>query len=301
MPRYRIRHTTRYGYGGPVSGAQHRLHLTPRPQPRQQVHSHALWVDPAPDVRDDGHDGFGNPETYLALEQPHRSLTITAETELTVIAPMRFDPTATPVWREVARAAAAPAIAAELAVALGDSALVPLTDALHAYAAPSFGDGVSIAVALGDLLGRLHAEFVFDPGATDVYTPLTEVLARRRGVCQDFAHLGVGCLRAVGIPARYVSGYLRTVPPPGRPRLVGADASHAWVSAWCGTALGWCDLCPTNGKFIDEDYVTTAWGRDYDDVSPVRGVIQGGGAQSLGVEVDVEPLDDHPVERGPPA
>ena len=139
---------------------------------------------------------------------------------------------------------------------------------------------------------RIYTDFTFDSTATTVATPLTEVLTHRRGVCQDFAHLGVGCLRSIGLPGRYVSGYLRTHPPPGRPRLVGADMSHAWFSVWCGDEAGWIDLDPTNDKPVDADYITLAWGRDYDDVSPVRGVILGGWGHTLNVQVDVEPIDD---------
>ena len=160
---------------------------------------------------------------------------------------------------------------------------------LTEYAKVSFTPGRPIAEAAFDLITRIHQEFVFDPVATTIATPLAEVLATKRGVCQDFAHLTIGCLRGLGLAARYVSGYLRTVPPPGKPRLVGADASHAWVSVWCGGDL-WLDLDPTNGMRGSTDMVTLAWGRDYDDVSPMRGVLIGSGSQDLTVEVDVEPL-----------
>jgi transglutaminase-like putative cysteine protease len=141
-----------------------------------------------------------------------------------------------------------------------------------------------------DLMHRVHKDFTFDPEATTVATPMAEVMRKRRGVCQDFAHVMVGCVRAMGLPARYVSGYLRTLPPPGQPRLVGADVSHAWASVWCGP-VGWLDLCPTNDCIVNRDFITVAWGRDYDDVSPARGILVGGAGHGLTVSVDVEPLE----------
>jgi transglutaminase-like putative cysteine protease len=167
--------------------------------------------------------------------------------------------------------------------------LIPELPELGEFARPSFPAGRPIAAACLDLKSRIHREFVYDPVATTITTPLVEVLAQRRGVCQDFAHLAIGCLIALGIPARYVSGYLRTTPPDGKPRLVGADASHAWLSVWCGGTT-WLDLDPTNDHANPSDFVTIAWGRDYQDVSPMRGVLLGGGSQKLVVEVDVEPL-----------
>ncbi|MCA9209436.1 MAG: transglutaminase family protein, partial [Planctomycetales bacterium] len=143
--------------------------------------------------------------------------------------------------------------------------------------------------AATDLNARIHTEFAYDPRATTVNTPLEQVLKQRRGVCQDFAHLAIGCLRAMGLPARYVSGYLRTIPPPGQPRLVGADASHAWLSVYCGP-LGWVDLDPTNNVIPTTDHLTVAWGRDYSDVCPIQGVFVGGGQHTMTVSVDVEPL-----------
>jgi len=164
---------------------------------------------------------------------------------------------------------------------------------LAAYAAPSFGPGRESVEAALDLTRRIHADFTFDPKATSVSTPLREVLAKRRGVCQDYAHFMIGCLRTLGLPARYVSGYILTSPPPGKPRLVGADASHAWVSVWCGASSGssgWVDLDPTNDMLVSDEHITLAWGRDFSDVTPMRGVILGGGEQTLKVHVTVAPV-----------
>ncbi|HMP07581.1 MAG TPA: transglutaminase family protein, partial [Lacipirellulaceae bacterium] len=167
---------------------------------------------------------------------------------------------------------------------------VALSPELTAYAAVSFPPGRPVVDALRDLTARIHREFRFDPRSTHVNTPLADVLRERRGVCQDFAHLAVGALRAMGLPGRYVSGYLRTTAPPGKPRLVGADASHAWAACWCGD-LGWVDFDPTNNCLVDADHITVAWGRDYGDVCPIQGVFVGGGEHAMGVSVDVVPQD----------
>jgi transglutaminase-like putative cysteine protease len=172
---------------------------------------------------------------------------------------------------------------------LYDSPHVERSPELAHYAARSFVKNRGMVEATADLARRIHSEFKFDPAATSVSTPLKQVLKQRRGVCQDFAHLIIGCLRSIGLAARYVSGYLLTSPPPGRPRLVGADASHAWASVWCGAA-GWVDIDPTNNCIVDDAHVTLAWGRDFGDVTPMRGVILGGGTQSLAVRVTVTPL-----------
>lgn len=295
--RYRCSHTTRYDYGEAVPVSHHLVHLAPRPRPGQTVHWHRLTVNPGAAVMAEETDYFGNPESYLAVQEPHRSLDITAEMEVTVDPPPSFAPAATPAWETVRDAAVAVPgeRAAEITQFVFDSVLVRPLPEVTAYAAPSFTPGRPVGEAMVDLMRRIHTDFAFDPMATTVATPLAEVMAKRRGVCQDFAHILCGMLRGFGIPARYVSGYLRTLPPPGQPRLVGADMSHAWVSAWWGE--GWLDLCPTNDRLADADYITLAWGRDYDDVSPVRGVIVGGFGHRLTVQVDVEPLgeDGYPL------
>lgn len=297
--RYRVRHTTRYEYEAPVTVSHHTHRLQPRPVPWQTVHAWRLQVEPAPSAaaRDAYVDYFGNPAAYLGLQAPHTELSLHASLEVTVRPRPALAPSQTTAWERLAATVAdgpaggprpvAPPRVCELA---SESPLVPLVPGLYEYGRASFPPGRPIAEAARDLLARIHADFRFDPTATTVSTPLSEVLAARRGVCQDFAHVMLGVLRALGLPARYVSGYLRTLPPPGKPRLVGADASHAWVSVWCGGET-WLDLCPTNGRPVDTDFITLAWGRDYSDVCPVRGVILGGGAaHSLHVAVDVEPL-----------
>jgi len=292
--RYRTRHTTRYEYGEGVSVSQHIVHLLPRENPRQVCARAELSISPEPSVRNEWRDYFGNPEAYFAVQEPHRTLIIESRIELQVMPPAQFDPAATMSWEEVSKQVRSPRKpdAIDANQFLFDSVMVRASPELAEYAAPSFEAGRPAAEAALDLMRRIYNDFTFDSSATTVATPLTEVLEHRRGVCQDFAHLGVGCLRSMGLPGRYVSGYLRTHPPPGRPRLIGADMSHAWFSVWCGDEIGWLDLDPTNDKPVDADYITLAWGRDYNDVSPVRGVILGGWGHTLSVQVDVEPLDD---------
>lgn len=286
--RYHCRHVTRYTYGDMVTNAQMLAHLAPRAHPRQTCHMATLAIVPWPSVVTERRDWFGNPVTYAALQSPHRDLTVTAEIEVTVNPPPPFHPTATPIWEDVAAQAAGLAETVEF---VRPSARVPQADtALTLFAASFFPSGKPMGEGALDLTRRIHADFSFDPTATTVSTPISEVLARRRGVCQDFAHLMIGALRALGLPARYVSGYLRTLPPPGKPKLQGADASHAWVQVWCGADTGWIDLDPTNGRQCDTDHVTLAWGRDYDDVCPLRGVILGGGSHGVLVAVDVDPV-----------
>ena len=286
--RYRCRHVTRYDYGDDVPVSHHLVHLRPRPHPRQRVHAFTLRVAPATALTADHDDHFGNPVTYVAVQEPHRRLTITAESDVEVSAAPVIDLKTTPPWEDLV---GAPGDAATVAQFAFDSALVTAGPSLADFARPSFGRHQTVGAAALGLMRRIHRDFTFDPTATTVTTPLAEVLQKRRGVCQDFAHLLVGGLRSMGLAARYVSGYLRTLPPPGQPRLVGADVSHAWVSVWCGGET-WLDLCPTNGQIVDRDYITVAWGRDYDDVSPVRGIIVGGAGHGLSVSVDVEPIED---------
>lgn len=292
--RYRVRHITSYDYGEDVPVSHHLLHLTARPHPRQRVRRSVLTVQPAPAVRSDHSDYFGNTVTYVAVQEPHRQFMLIAESEVEVSAPPPLDAAASPSWervRDSLRGLPGPDDGAEIVQYSFDSTLVAVSPVLLEYARQSFTPGRPVAEAALDLMHRIHREFTFDPAATTVATPLAEVMRHRRGVCQDFAHIVIGCLRAVGLPARYVSGYLRTLPPAGQPRLVGADVSHAWASAWCGNA-GWIDLCPTNDRRADQDFITIAWGRDYDDVSPARGVLMGGAGHALTVSVDVEPLGE---------
>lgn len=294
--RYRVRHATRYDYAASVDLAAHLLHLTPRTDlAGQRVLSATLTATPTPSRRRSGTDHFGNAATWLFLDAPHTTFEVVSEAELEVEFPAPPAPGDTPSWEEVARAARAGApeggafAAAEFAQA---SSMAPASRAAGAYASPSFPAGRSILAGLLDLNARIAREFSFRAGVTTIATPVEEVLAKRQGVCQDFTHLMVAALRALGLPARYVSGYVRTRPPPGQARRRGADQSHAWVGAWLGPGLGWVDLDPTNALVVKDEHVVLGWGRDFGDVSPVRGVVLGGGAHVPVVSVDLEPLED---------
>jgi transglutaminase-like putative cysteine protease len=286
--RYRCRHATRYEYEQPVVGSHLVAHLAPRPRAGQTGRLTRLVIEPQPAVLIDRVDWFGNPVHYAAVEEPHGMLSVETEMEVEVRIAAPAHPGCTAPW-ETIRAAATQTV--ETADFLARSSRVDAARSLlAAYARSCFPDRVPVAVGCHDLMHRIHTDFAFDPQATTVSTPVAEVFANRRGVCQDFAHLMIGMLRSLGLPARYVSGYIRTVPP-GTGAWRGAESSHAWVQAWCGQADGWLDLDPTNAVAIGTDHLTVAWGRDYDDVSPLRGVILGGGRHLLHVGVQVDRVD----------
>ena len=286
--RYEVLHETRYAYESPVVLSQQLLHLTPRVLDWQRLEAHRIDVEPAPTESATRDDYFGNPVRQFVLAAPHAALAVRARSTIEVHA--RPAPPPAGPWeavRDRMRGSGAGALL-EPAQFVYESPHVEFFRDLAAYAEPSFAPGRDLVEAALDLMRRIHAGFAFDPKATSVSTPLREVLARRRGVCQDFAHYMAGCLRMLGLPARYVSGYILTSPPPGKPRLVGADASHAWVSVWTGG--GWLDLDPTNDLRVADQHIALGWGRDFGDVTPMRGVILGGGEQELRVHVTVTPL-----------
>jgi len=290
--RYHIEHETRYAYTARVSTSQHVAHLAPRVLPVQQVESHVLEVDPAPAQTSERDDYFGNRVHAFTILAPHQSMRAVSRSVVTVTPVSReLVPAASPAWEEVAadlvyRKGVALAAGAEFA---HNSPFAAADPALAAFAAGSFVPGRPLLDAAMALMHRIHDEFTFDPSATSITTPVTRVLAERHGVCQDFAHLQISCLRSLGLAARYVSGYLLTDPPPGQPRLIGADASHAWLSVYCPTH-GWVDLDPTNACLPGVRHITIGWGRDYGDVSPLRGLILGGAQHALEVAVSVTPV-----------
>lgn len=297
--RYEVLHDTRYDYTGRVLLSRQMLHLYPRTLPWQQVHVQTVDISPAPSWQQRGQDAFGNAVQWFSIDEPHDSLQVCARLEVTVWphlpAPASL---CSPAWEQVRdrlRYRAQPMAAADLAASgfLFESPCVPILPELKAYAHDSFAPGRALLESVGCLMKRVHSEFVFDPAATTVSTPVLEVLHKRRGVCQDFAHFMIGCLRSLGLSARYVSGYLLTRPPPGQPRLVGADASHAWVEVHCPGVLpgsDWIAFDPTNDMLPDAEHVTVAVGRDFSDVSPMRGVILGGGDHLPQVAVTMRPL-----------
>lgn len=288
--RYRVKHSTRYAYGSPVELAAHLVHLRPRPRPFQHIISETIVAEPSPGRRRDGFDHFGNHVTWLFLDRPHADFSVTSESVVDVEFPAPPDAAATLPWETVAEAAVAPEgwQAAEFVFGTHMAAADP---AAKVYAAKSFTPNRPVLEALLDLNQRFFTEFRFRSGVTTISTPVSEVMARREGVCQDFTHAMVGGLRGLGIPARYTSGYIRTRPPPGQTKRLGSDQSHAWVGAWLGPAHGWIDLDPTNGIVVRDEHVLLGWGRDFGDVSPVRGVIFGGGDHGVSVAVDLDPIE----------
>ena len=292
--KYDVLHETVYRYERPVVLSQQLLHLTPRVVDFQRLQAHRIDVQPAPAESGTREDYFGNPVLQFMLAAPHASLAVHAHSSIEVLPRAVATPASS--WeqaRDRLRDGGNPGGGKLLEPMqfLYESPHIEFFRDLAAYAEPSFGKGRDLLEALLDFTHRIHADFTFDPKATSVSTPLREVLTKRRGVCQDYAHFMAGCLRMLGLPARYVSGYILTTPPPGKPRLVGADASHAWVSAWCGAggAGSWLDLDPTNDMQVGEQHITLGWGRDFGDVTPMRGVILGGGEQELEVRVTVTP------------
>ena len=287
---YEVTHRTEYNYEADVSDSYGQLHLVPRDLPRQRCHRAQVVVDPAPDDYRERLDYFGNRVSYVAIHHPHRELNVTATSLVEVDDRTSGRPSAGDQPWELARDAIRagqipdPLDAAQFAL---DSPLVESSGAFADYAARAFAPGRPLLEAAADLCERIHTDFEYKSGATSVTTPLAEVFAKRKGVCQDFAHVGIACLRSIGLPARYVSGYLETDPPPGREKLKGADGSHAWMSVLAPEGR-WLDLDPTNNRLANNRYVVTAYGRDYGDVPPLSGVIYTvGKTESLRVFVDV--------------
>ena len=295
--RYHVDHQTTYRYASAVSLSRQQLHLTPRDWAGQRCLAQRIVVDPEPTHARSSVDPFGNPLTQFDIEAPHNRLVVRAQSTVEVRSrrPPPGAPRPDPRWEDVAGALAygVRPVLIEANRFLFESPYVRVKHEFSDYAAASFGKGRPLLDAAGDLMRRIHSEFEFDPAATTVATPVLKILEDKRGVCQDFAHLMLACLRSLGLAERYVSGYLLTQPPPGQPRLIGADASHAWVSLYCPDAEGgrWVDFDPTNNLQPDTEHITLAWGRDFCDVSPLRGVILGGDAHELDVAVTVTPLE----------
>lgn len=290
--RYRVVHETRYRYQSMVTLSQQYMHLTPRSFSYQQTESHLIWLDPAVSEGKDGIDYFGNHTRHVALTVPHDSLLVHAESTVALrTRPGLAQIAGTLPWESVRDMMGKEKSPATLEACryLYTSPHVTWFPALEAYARLSYTPGRPQLDAALDLTYRIFDDFEFDGSATDISTPLEQVLHGRRGVCQDFAQLMIGCLRSIGLPARYVSGYILTHPPAGKPRLVGADASHAWVSVFC-PPLGWVDVDPTNRCLVQHEHIALGWGRDFSDVTPMRGVVLGGGKQLLDVQVTVTPL-----------
>ena len=308
--RLAVTHETTYDYASPVSLAHHVAHLQPLEDEQQRLQAFELAIEPPPGHQRSSVDAMGNTQQHFSVLQPHRRLSVRSQCD--VVLEPRFaglEPSGSPAWNELAdalryaaRAPFQPAVEYTL-----PSPYVPRLPALRAYARPSFATGRPVAAAAIELMQRLHDDFRYDSQSTQVDTPLAEAFAQRRGVCQDFAHLLAGSLRMMGLPARYVSGYLLTSAPEDGQALLGADASHAWVQVWCpgtpgvpetGPGAGWLDLDPTNRLVPGAGHVRLALGRDYGDVAPLRGVIRGGGGHVLTVAVSTRVLDPAPEGAG---
>jgi transglutaminase-like putative cysteine protease len=286
---YDIRHVTSYSYESPVGFARCSLRLEPRSDDGQQLISHTVEIRPRPAERTVRRDFFGTHTESVLIEAAHRNLRIDSRSRVSVSRRPPGRTAQSPSWehiRDVAFEASSLGPASPVGYVFASS-LVPVLAPLTAYAAPSFPPGGGILSGAVNLMSRIRRDFKYDPKATVISTPLREVFEKRHGVCQDFAHVMIAGLRGLGLPAAYVSGYLRTIPPAGQPRLQGADASHAWVSVWCGTELGWIGFDPTNDLLIENDHIILAVGRDFSDVSPVDGIIVGSRKQKLTVAVDV--------------
>jgi transglutaminase-like putative cysteine protease len=286
--KYKVRHLTRYRYGESVTNSQHDLHLLPRDLPNQRCLSADLDIKPVPTVYRERVDYFGNRAAHVVLESAHSKLAVTAHSRVDVTLPERFAPDLDVAWEAAAAHMAYDRDQLPVQEMSFPSPYIVPSDNLRVYARGSFPTGQPVLKGCLDLMARVYGDFTYDPKATTIATPLDEVLSKRRGVCQDFSHLMIACLRSLGLAARYVSGYLVTLPPPGKPRLVGADASHAWLSVF-SPRFGFVDVDPTNNAVVGDQHITLAIGRDFGDVTPLRGVVLGGGRHDLEVAVDVLP------------
>lgn len=290
---YHVIHETLYRYDAPVSLSQHLLHLTPRAFDYQQTLQHQIHIQPDTVEYEEHFDWFGNPARWIAVRQPHSMLRLIAASSVEVFPrPLVWRMGSGPAWENVASALAefpsgAPLDAQEFALS---SPQIPLLDEVRQWALASFTPYRPLLEATRDLMQRIHREFSFDPKASTVSTSVAETFCNRCGVCQDFSHLMIGALRALGLSARYMSGYILTHPAPGKPRLVGADASHAWVSVWCPDN-GWIGFDPTNNLQPDLEHVLLGWGREFADVTPMRGVMLGGASHEVEVRVTVMPAE----------
>jgi len=284
--KLRAEHTTTYLYSGPVSICHTEVHLMPRTDRNQHVLDHRLMIHPAPEQTFPRRDYFGNDAAYFSIHEPHRTLTITAHSLMEVEKADPLEPSLTPAWEEARGQQwrdSEPRAMREYQFVF-PSPRIPIGLEFSDYAKPSFPEERPLLDAALDLCHRIHEDFEYDQRATTVSTPVAELLQKRRGVCQDFAHFMIACLRSHGLAARYVSGYLRS----GNAELIGAEASHAWVSVFC-PGIGWLDLDPTNDCQVNGDHLTVAWGRDYSDVPPVKGVAIGGLDHVINVSVRVTP------------
>lgn len=289
--KYQLRHTTHYEYSGDVTLSHNEARILPRTLPWQHCENTRLIISPTPERMRERIDFFGNRVVYFSIERVHQNLEVSVTSDIETRARPAQDFFSTIVWEQAVQdlrgdIGSSNRDSLEARLFALDSPFIHQHESLASYALPSFWPGRHLRDAVLELNQRIFSEFAYDPDSTTVATPLQEVLANRRGVCQDFAHLAIGCLRSLGLAARYVSGYMETLPPPGQEKLVGADATHAWVAVFI-PGWGWLEIDPTNGCLPDERYIVLGWGRDFADVTPLKGVMTGGGDHVLTVAVDV--------------
>jgi transglutaminase-like putative cysteine protease len=289
---YKIIHTTTYTYFEPVSLCHNIGRLIPRSFDKQVCKKSIVTISPLPDVKDEYEDFFGNKVMYFAIQQEHKKLTVTVSSEIEKITrdDLEINLYHNVSWEDV-KELARQSTAAWLDVHqyIPETTFTSATPEIKAYARQSFRPGVAMFDATHHLMQRIYQDFEFKPGFTTIATPLSEVMKAKKGVCQDFAHLAIACVRSLGLPARYISGYLETIPPPGKEKLAGADASHAWFSVYV-PYRGWVDFDPTNNQIPGSQHITACWGRDYADIAPLKGVIINSGPHELSVSVDVKRL-----------
>lgn len=293
--KYHLRHTTRYDYSSDVTLSHNEARLLPRDLPWQQVIDAELTIDPKPIRLRERVDFFGNRVSYFTIQELHSSLEVTLNSKITTL-PRQLPPKNLNIsWNDavdiIKTDRSVGNLLQDARLMMLDSDFIRSHPALAEYAGHAFQKGRSIVEAIQAFNLQIFTDFTYDPEHTTIATPVLDVLNSRRGVCQDFAHLAIGCLRSIGLPARYVSGYMETLPPPGQPKLQGADATHAWLAVGI-PGWGWLEIDPTNGTLPDERYLTLGWGRDFADVTPLKGVMNGGGKDLLSVAVDVTPLSD---------
>ena len=289
--KFEVSHRTSYQYRAPVAQSHHTVHLCPRRLPGQTVVRHSLLIEPAPVSRNEITDVFGNKVILLRIEDEHTEFVVHARSTIEIAKPTPPDIARSAPWEAVAGSGGQKLASIDFGTRqfVCRSRHVAFSRDIQRFAQASFRPGIPVLEGAMHLTRRIFEDFAFDATATDVSTPVARVLEMKRGVCQDFAHLAIAAHRTLGIPARYVSGYLMTRPPPGQIKLKGADASHAWLSVW-SPEQGWVDFDPTNGIIPKGEHITLAYGRDYDDISPISGVLLGGGDQTMSVSVDVEPV-----------
>jgi transglutaminase-like putative cysteine protease len=290
---YKVIHTTIYTYYEPVSLCHNIGRLVPRSFDKQVCKNAVVTIDPLPEVMNEYEDFFGNKLMYFAIQQEHKQLTVTVSSEIEKKSKSNLEINLyTGIsWEEIKqRCTESKPESLAIRQYIPETALTAANDEIRAYAAESFSAGRSMFAASNDLMQRIHKDFEFKPGFTTITTPLSEVMKERKGVCQDFAHLAIACVRSLGLPARYVSGYLETLPAPGKEKLTGVDASHAWFSVFIPD-FGWIDFDPTNNQVPFLQHITACWGRDYADIAPLKGVIINSGPHALSVSVDVRRIE----------